>query len=400
MYNIPHATARLLFTGWITVVVFGSGARCAGEAGTTEAAPTAVDGGPAPEAPHSELEVPPAPAQFAWRGMTFAHEGYDGVRGYGGSATGASLDSLARLGVDAIAVVPYTGMRSASTVSALPVPERRGAETDASVVATVAQAHARGWRVLLKPQIWVRGAWPGEIDFATAAEWDGFLGHYRTWMLHYARLAAEHDVEALCIGTELTRATLEHPGFWRKLIREVRAVYPGTVTYAANWGEEFENIAFWGELDALGLNGYYPLSRKPDPTQAELDAGAREWVQMAEATSERAGKPWWLTEIGYRSVEGAWANPHAEPDGRAASAEAQARCYAALFRAAAETERLEGVFFWKWPSYLGWGQGAQVGVPEKWRTDPLKEFHPNAPVTADLVRAFYGSAPTATAPSE
>ena len=385
--------AQLFAAIALVVAVATAGARCTGAADDEAAGrPASHATIPAP------LTAPPAPAQFAWRGMTFAHEGYDGVRGYGGEATDASLDSLARLGVDAIAVVPYTGMRNASDASVLEVPERLGAETDASVIATIRQAHARGWRVLLKPQIWVRGAWPGEVDFDADDDWDAFLGHYRTWMLHYARLAAAHDVAALCVGTELTRATLEHPGFWRKLISEVRAVYPGTVTYAANWGEEFEGITWWDAVDVLGLNGYYPLysneatlSRKPAPTQADLDAGAAEWVQMAEETSRRAGKPWWLTEIGYRSVEEAWTNPHAGPEGRAASAEAQARCYAALFRAAADTEHLEGIFFWKWPSYLGWGYDDQSGVPERWRHDPAKEFHPNAAVTADLVRAFYGA---------
>ena len=380
----------------LLLAVATGAARC-GDGGAEGGAGETADG-PGPSAPSlSPGQVAPAPAHFAWRGMTFAHEGYDGVRGYGGAATDASLDSLARLGVDAIAVVPYTFMPAPDAPGPLPIPTQRGAETDASVVATVHQAHARGWRVLLKPQIWIRGAWPGEVDFASDAAWDAWLGHYRTWILHYARLAAEHDVEALCIGTELTRATLEHPAFWRKLISEVRAVYPGSVTYAANWGEEFEGIAFWGELDALGLNGYYPLSRKPDPTDAELLAGARAWVAMAEGTSRRAGRPWWLTEVGYRSVEGAWTNPHAAPEGRPADAAAQARCYAALLTAAAEAQRLEGIFFWKWPSYLGWGREDQSGAPAHWRTDPAKEFHPSAPATADVVRAFYGSAPEQTA---
>ena len=379
-------THRLLPGLALTVALVASASRCGGGAPAPSAAAAA-----ATTTEHAATVAPAtAPPQFAWRGMTFAHEGYDGVRGYGGAAADASLDSLGRLGVDAIAVVPYTYMPAPDAPGPLPIPTQRGAETDASVVATVRQAHARGWRVLLKPQIWVRGAWPGEVDFATAAAWDNWLGHYRRWVLHYATLAAAHDVEALCIGTELTRATLEHPGFWRKLIAEVREVYPGTVTYAANWGEEFEGIAFWDALDVLGLNGYYPLSRAPDPTDAELLAGARAWVRMAEATSRRAGRPWWLTEVGYRSVEGAWANPHAAPEGRPADATAQARSYAALLAAAAETERLEGIFFWKWPSYLGWGREDQSGAPPHWRTDPAKEFHPSAPETAGVVRAFYG----------
>ena len=97
--------------------------------------------------------------------MTFAHEGYDGLTGYGGPSVGPSLDSLTRLDVDAVAIVPYTFMRDAHTPSALPIPDRLGAETDRAVRAAIDSAHARGLRVLLKPQIWVRDAWPGEIVF-------------------------------------------------------------------------------------------------------------------------------------------------------------------------------------------------------------------------------------------
>ncbi len=338
-----------------------------------------------------------APEAFAWRGMTFAHEGYDGVHGYGGSATEASLDSLGNLHVDALAIVPYTFMRDAGTPTPLPIPEELGGETDAAVVAAIAQTHRRGWRVLLKPQIWLRNGWPGSIDFADDdADWGAFLAHYRTWIMHYAELAAAHDVEALCIGTELTQATLRHPEFWRKLITDVRAVYPGTLTYAANWGEEFEGITFWSELDAIGLNGYYPLSPKPDPSDAELLAGARAWMRMADAVSAEAGKPLWLTEVGYRSVAQAWQNPHAAVDGRAADTLAQARCYAALLRAASESEHLRGIFIWKWPSFLGYGQGERKG---RWHGDASTEFAPSAPVSADLVRRFYGKREAPTPPA-
>ncbi len=330
-----------------------------------------------------------APADFTWRGMTFAHEGYDGIRGYGGEATRASMDSLARLSVDALAIVPYTFMRDAHRPAALPIPDRKGGETDDAVIAAIAQTHRKGWRVLLKPQIWLRDGWPGSIDFDTAEDWDAFHEYYHTWMMHYARLAAAHEVEALCIGTELTQATLRHPEFWRKLITDVRAVYPGIVTYAANWGEEFEGITFWSELDALGLNGYYPLSPKPDPTDAELLEGAQAWMRMADASAATADKPLWLTEIGYRSVTQAWQNPHAGVDGRASDTLAQARCYAALFQAAAESEHLEGIFIWKWPSYLGYGIGDNVHPV--WGGDAAREFAPSAPVSADLVRRFYGN---------
>ena len=346
------------------VVVTAAAAACerTGETGD----PAAPANSATPERPRSAPLPDPTPATRAaaapWRGMTFAHEGYDGLTGYGGPSVGPSLDSLAALGVDAVAIVPYTFLRDAGVPAPLAVPERRGAETDRAVRASIDAAHARGLRVLLKPQIWVGGgAWPGEIDFDDGADWEAFLGHYRTWMLHYARLAADADVEALAVGTELSRATLEHPGFWRKLIAEVREAYGGTVTYAANWGEEFERLAFWDAVDVVGLNAYYPLSADPEATDAELLAGARAWLRTADAVAAAADKPLWLTEVGYRSARRAWLNPHAAADGRPVSEECQRRCFAALASAAAESARLTGAFVWKWPSYLGHVGGSWDG---------------------------------------
>ena len=334
--------------------------------------------------------APVEAAEPRYRGMTFAHEGYDGVHGYGGSASAASLDSLARLGVDALAIVPYTFMRAPDSPAALPIPQRLGTETDSAVAAAIRMAHARGWRVLLKPQIWMRDSWPGAIDFATDVEWAAFLAHYRTWLLHYADLAAAHRVDALCVGTELTRATLEHPGFWRELIAEVRTRYSGRLTYAANWGEEFERITFWADLDAVGLDAYYPLSPKPDPTDAELLAGAQSWMQVADSVSARAGRPLWLTEVGYRSAARAWQNPHAGPAGRAADPVAQRRCYRALARAAAQSPRLTGLFVWKWPSYLDHGRtNDPTDAPRHWRQDASTEFAPADPESARVLRSIY-----------
>ena len=380
-----------LSLGLSIALLISLGPTCGRPTPETEAPPTTTINVDA-----ASLAIAPPP-QLQWRGMTFAHEGYDGIRGYGGTDTEASLDSLAHLGVNAIAIVPYTFMRDAGTPAALPVPEQLGGETDASVIASIQQAHQRGWAAMLKPQIWVKDSWPGEIDFASAEDWSAWQDHYRTWILHYAQLAADHEAEALCIGTELTRAALEHPAFWRKLIEDTRAVYPGTITYAANWGQEFEGITWWDAVDVMGLNGYYPLSPKPAPTDAELLAGAEAWLSMAEALSRRVGRPWWLTEVGYRSVKQAWRNPHAEVAGRASDTLAQARCYAALFRAAADSERLQGTWIWKWPSYLGYGM-TDGERTSRWYGDARTEFAPSAPVTADLVRAFYTDEKAPTPP--
>lgn len=304
-------------------------------------------------------EAPRATDAVFLCGMTFAHEGYRVYNGYGGTTVAPALDSLLKLEVNAVAIVPYTFMRDASTVGDLPVPTNAGSENDGAVIYSVQQAHARGLTVLLKPQIWVGGGWPGEVSFATEAEWEQFFTAYQRWILHYARMAERQNIAALCIGTELVQTTLQHPERWRDVIAAVRKEYRGKLTYAANWGVEFEQLTFWEDLDIIGLNSYYPLSDEPLATDEELLQGATAWMLLADSIAARHIRPLWLTEVGYRSVVGAWINPHAEAGDRAQDPDAQARSYRALTTAATKSAQLRGMFVWKWPSYLGRGEGGE-----------------------------------------
>ncbi|OAV45219.1 hypothetical protein A3850_012265 [Lewinella sp. 4G2] len=299
--------------------------------------------------------TPPLPNILA--GMTFAHEGYRIHNGYGGTKVGPSLDSLAKLGVNALSVVPYTFQRHAERTAGFHISQSAGGENDAATIHSLREAKRRGWYTLLKPQIWVGDGWPGSINVKDNEDANQWFENYGYWIMHYALMAEAEQVDGLVIGTELVRMTLGYPDAWRRLIADIRKVYSGHLTYAANWGEEFEQLTFWEDLDIIGLNSYYPLSDQDKPSDEELLTGAREWVTMATSLAQRTGKPIWLTETGYRSVSQAWKNPHAETNGRPQSDEDQARCYRALTQALRENPGFTGVFIWKWPSYLGYEGG-------------------------------------------
>ena len=331
---------------------------------------------PAPAAAPPTKMLPPTETLA---GMTFAHEGYRIHNGYGGEKIKPSLDSLSKLHVNALAIVPYTFMRDPAKPTTLFIPSGAGQENDWATTCSVREANKRGWFSMLKPQIWIGGGhWPGDVDFDTAAKWDTFFNNYTYWILHYAVMAEREQAGALCLGTELVKTTLKHPDRWREVIGKVRRVYGGQLTYAANWGEEFEGFTFWEDLDAIGLNSYYPLSGKDAPTDEELLAGARRWLRMAAEVSRKTKRPLWLTEVGFRSVDSAWMNPHADGGDRNANGVAQARCFAALNAAAAETPELKGMFIWKWPSYLG---------RESWRGGG-KEFSPGGKPAAEVIGEF------------
>lgn len=315
------------------------------------------------------------------KGFNFAHEGYRIYNGYGSSQAENSMQQMINLGCNALAIVPYSYMRSDDVPSYLPIMRNAGSETDESVVATHLQAKKMKAFTMLKPQIWMRGGWPGSIKMKNAQDWDQFFDYYYRWMRHYALMAEIWEMDMLCVGVEFAEATKARPEGWRKLIRKLRGIYSGPMTYAANWGEEFESIPFWDELDFIGLNCYYPLSKNKSASRAELEEGFRRTVQKIEKVCNRFQKPVIFTEIGFRSVEGTWVQPHEEANGRPMNEAQQSLCYEIVLNEIMDKKWCRGIIWWKWPSYADYDHRGGTGFTPsgKLAQEVVKEkFSPEA----------------------
>lgn len=96
-------------------------------------------------------------------------------------------------------------------------------------------------------------------------------------------------------------------GHWRQLISAVREAYQGKLTYAANF-DHYDQVAFWRELDFIGINSYFSLRSNLDDhpdTQELLQRFRGAWDSIfRQVDSFRAGRgledtPILFTEIGY-----------------------------------------------------------------------------------------------------
>jgi len=292
------------------------------------------------------------------KGFNFAHEGYRVFNGYGSQLAKESLEKLASLGNNAVAVVPYSFMRNPKQPSHLLIDHRDGGENDESVLFSHFEAQQLGMHTMLKPQIWIRGSWPGDVEMSSEQDWNRFFDNYYSWLRHYALLAEINEFDSLCLGVEFAKATLSKEEEWRQLIQQVRGIYSGPITYAANWGDEFEQLQFWDTLDFIGINCYYPLSAKTQPSKRELKKAWQGIISKIEKVQRRYNKPIVFTEIGFRSVESTWKNPHEEAKGRAFNEENQALAYQVVLEGIQDKDWCKGVLWWKWPSYLDY-KGAQ-----------------------------------------
>ncbi|MEO0341783.1 MAG: hypothetical protein AAF242_21590, partial [Bacteroidota bacterium] len=141
-------------------------------------------------------------------------------------------------------------------------------------------AKAKGFQVMIKPHVWLmnadNGKWRSDIAMQSEADWDKWFGRYEFEILAFAELAQQVGAGAYCIGAELQQTVIQQPDRWRTLIRKVRTIYNGPLVYAANWNEELEQLTFWDELDYIGVQAYFPLVDKNNPSLESLEKG---WEQ-------------------------------------------------------------------------------------------------------------------------
>jgi len=223
--------------------------------------------------------------------------------------------------------------------------------TDDDLRHVIQQAHSLGLKVLLKPHVDfsnLANSSDGRfnINFGNdEAAWTAWFASYTTLITHYAALAQALGVEAFTVGTEL-EGTVGRADQWREVIRQIRAVYSGQLTYAALTYFEPLQVTWWDALDMIGVDAYFTVTLNNNATLAQMKLGWTPTVAYLGWLSTRWNKPIILTEAGYMSVDGTnvlpgdWSNPGHLDD------EEQADAYEALFEAFEGHDWWRGVFWW------------------------------------------------------
>jgi hypothetical protein len=308
--------------------------------------------------------------------------------------TGAYLLGTAKTSEDALA---STGSNWAGVLTTQVMPTATSntigpnSETlsDADLIAAIAEFHAKGVKVMLKPHVdVVDQTWRGAIH---PSDVNGWFASYTTFITHYAQLAQANGAEMLCFGTEFATMTgAANQTAWNNVIAAIRSAgYAGKLVYAANatWaGDEFTSVSFWDnpQLDVIGLDGYFPLTNQADPTVAQLVAawssnknGENVVADVLNFAAAHPSKPVIFTEIGYMSVSGTNTEPYNYSHAGAVDQQEQANCYEAMYEVwSRHSAAVHGNFWWSWPvpapnvatdtDYTPWNKLAQ-GVLQVWQ---------------------------------
>jgi hypothetical protein len=278
---------------------------------------------------------------------------------------GPEVERLAALGVNWVAIHPYGRIRRDGTLEWRPIDPERPPEM---VARPIREARSRGVAILVTPHLaqWGSGFRSrGDIAFADPQERRRFFELYREWIVQLA--AAAREADAFAVGNELD-GLVDCEAEWREVIAAVREVTPARLTYAANW-THFERVGFWDALDAIGVQGYFPLSDLEQPGEEDLRAGWQAALARMRAVHERTGKPVVLTELGYNCSLAAarepWDHKSAAPVDRQRAEELQAACLRIALEEIAREERwLRGAFLWKWFVGPAPGENFRLDTPE------------------------------------
>ena len=260
------------------------------------------------------------------------------------------VEAIMQINANSAAIMPFGFIREVNNPEISFNTERQWfGETKNGAKQYIDILHKNGISVMMKPQLWIsNGVFTGVLKMDSEDHWKQLEVSYRDFIMTYVQLAAETKVDILCIGTELEQFVQNRPEYWLKLISEIKKVYKGKLTYAANW-DEFDRVPFWKQLDYIGVDAYFPLSESKTPTVEELVLGWQPWKVKMETLSVETQKPILFTEYGYRSMDYSakkpWLVDRTEEKPNMVS---QVNCKKAIFSEFWSEKWFAGGYVWKW----------------------------------------------------
>ncbi len=226
----------------------------------------------------------------------------------------------------------------------------------------IQQAQALGLKIIIFPILWIEkrahGEWRGQLKPKNEDLW---WSAYEAWLGDLAVLAQKYKADYLSIGSELSSLE-KQTGRWLALIRRIRALYSGKLTYSANW-DHFADVPFWSFLDTIGLTAYYPLLEAGET--AEISKLYDRWCLIKSALIDwqahhYPNKKLFFTELGYPSQVGGLSQPWHYLQEQEIDLKGQAMAFEAFRKAWQDSPSLLGVNIWNL-----WGLG---GPYDTWYT--------------------------------
>ena len=290
---------------------------------------------------------------------TLSHYAKDGIqRGanvFGWeSTTDQTFYYLDQLNIEFLAIMPFEYQLAADKPEIKRTDELGPLrKKDSTFIEIINLAHSQGKKIMLKPHLWIERGWRNEIMFEEESDWDIWFDEYAKITMQYAKVAQLGGAEVFCIGTELKKSIDKRPKKWRDLIKKIRTVYDGKLTYAANWDKGYREIPFWRELDYIGVQAYFPMKVEGEVSVPKLRDSLRPYIDSLGTFSRAHKTPVLFTEVGYRSIKNNYQEPWKWPNewdvfSKVYCEKCQAQAFDAFFQEVQGRDWYRGSYLWEY----------------------------------------------------
>ncbi len=269
----------------------------------------------------------------------------------------AQYDSMKAAGIEWVAVNIWWFQSNLTSHDIKP-----GVWTDSyeNITSSFQYARSIGLKILYKPMLNLEiYQWRSFIVFTP--QW---MEAYTNWIVENAKVAETAGVEIFSIGCELGNMQVHGPEV-REMIRQIRAVYHGLLTYSANH-DSFWFIDWWDAVDIIGVDMYIPMTTRFDPSLQELISVWDAFYYRLEAFSAKWNRPILFAELGAQARDGSNMVPNDNKLSNRQDVEELRDFYVSLFRSKLWTAPwFKGVYWWIWSLYSPQpdSQGFEPGLP-------------------------------------
>lgn len=281
------------------------------------------------------------------KGMAFT-TGHD-QNAYRKKAAEDAYVQLRQTGTEYIHITAIQGMHTIYSFTSFEV------TTEATIIYAIRQARRHGFKIFFKPIVQTPNfVWRGFIPPTRRF----FRGVYTPYILRMARLAQRERVEIFCVGSEL-KATVRDKYEWELIIRQVRNVFTGHLTYVVNHNS-YRDVTFWHALDFISVSAYFelvgslPNGRSPDLayTKSLWQGKARELYQWRNSVG-LSSKKILIAEIGSMSKGGgvAYLRPWNYDAVAPTNFYEQYKVYVGFFNAFMNANWCLGIILWNWEPF-------------------------------------------------
>lgn len=216
--------------------------------------------------------------------------------------------------------------------------------SDEELTRTIKFAQEEGLRVILKPVVNCKdGTWRAHINFFDYSpkcepKWSMWFENYKEYILHYANIAERTGCEMFIVGCELVQ-TQRKEREWRELIKSVRSIYTGLISYNTDKYSE-EHVSWWDAVDVISSSGYYPI----DDWDQELN--------RIEKVAKIFNKPFFFAELGCKSCVSSSQRPNVWELQSKVDVDEQARYYKTMLQVCSKYPFVNGIGIWEWSDCL------------------------------------------------